>query len=364
MQKIVVWLCLFAIIVIVVLGVSYEPYTATPNSTISLGGGISICQTSDLLAQNSTFSANDRLAQSIIANPINSPSKPIVTAYRNAYASYLAAFNTLPTCAIDSLVYDSSNNAIICPPTAPIPYKNSNNKVMCSAKDIVTKYDCIQTPWSAPSACSVECGGGTQTQTRTTLFDSINGGAACGALSQTSACNTQLCPVNCIGSWTPWSPCSSNCGGGGTQTQTYVVTTPSANGGTPCTAKTGDIVSQTCSTPCKPFSLNGGKWMSSTNNVVKFWFSASIAADGTSSYAIQSPGHTTWSICSACKLVFSKLPDGSDWNYYSTVSPGLFMDTNGNMTPSVQMTFTFNSKTGMIDVSGPNMTTYSLVQSK
>jgi hypothetical protein len=53
--------------------------------------------------------------------------------------------------------------------------------------------DCVVSSWSAFGACSASCGGGTQTQTRTVITAAANGGAACPALSQSQACNTQSC---------------------------------------------------------------------------------------------------------------------------------------------------------------------------
>ena len=53
--------------------------------------------------------------------------------------------------------------------------------------------DCVVSSWSAYGACSASCGGGTQTQTRTVTTPAANGGAACPALSQSQACNTQAC---------------------------------------------------------------------------------------------------------------------------------------------------------------------------
>ena len=53
--------------------------------------------------------------------------------------------------------------------------------------------DCVVSSWSAFGQCSASCGGGTQTQTRTVTTPAANGGAACPALSQSQACNTQAC---------------------------------------------------------------------------------------------------------------------------------------------------------------------------
>ena len=102
--------------------------------------------------------------------------------------------------------------------------------------------------WSGWSACSSNCGGGKQTQTYTINIPSVYGGTECpstnGAVN-TQTCNTQACPVNCVGSWSSFGSCSSNCGGG-TQTQTYVVSTPAANGGTACAVANNATNSQTC----------------------------------------------------------------------------------------------------------------------
>ena len=53
--------------------------------------------------------------------------------------------------------------------------------------------DCVVSSWSAFGACSLSCGGGTQTQTRTIVTPDSNGGVACPALSQSQACNVQAC---------------------------------------------------------------------------------------------------------------------------------------------------------------------------
>jgi hypothetical protein len=94
--------------------------------------------------------------------------------------------------------------------------------------------DCVVSDWSEWSTCTATCGGGMQTRTRTVLVPAQFGGAACGSLSESRACNEQPCPVNCVVSaWSEWSSCSAACGGG-TRTRTRTIITPAANGGDPC----------------------------------------------------------------------------------------------------------------------------------
>lgn len=109
--------------------------------------------------------------------------------------------------------------------------------------------DCVVSAWSAFSACSAACGGGTQTRTRTVVTPAANGGAACPVLEEMQSCNEQPCPVDCVVSdWSEWGTCSATCGGG-TQTRTRTVVTPAAFGGAPCPAMSEY---QSCNTqPCE-----------------------------------------------------------------------------------------------------------------
>ncbi|XP_013418821.1 A disintegrin and metalloproteinase with thrombospondin motifs adt-2 isoform X2 [Lingula anatina] len=71
------------------------------------------------------------------------------------------------------------------------------------------------TQWGAWTSCSVSCGGGTQTRTRT-----CNGGSSCvGDSSESQDCNTNDCTTSAWGEWGSWSTCTVTCGGG-TQTRT------------------------------------------------------------------------------------------------------------------------------------------------
>ena len=104
--------------------------------------------------------------------------------------------------------------------------------------------DCVVGDWST---CTASCGGGTQT--RVIVTQAAYGGLACPTLTQ--ACNTQACPVPCVGSWSGWSACSSTCGGG-KQTQTYTVSVPSAYGGTECPSSNNSMNTQVCNAQACP----------------------------------------------------------------------------------------------------------------
>ena len=61
--------------------------------------------------------------------------------------------------------------------------------------------------WSDYGSCSEDCGGGTQVSTYTVTTAAVGTGAACEAAdgdTQTQACNEDLCPVDCVGSWSDW----------------------------------------------------------------------------------------------------------------------------------------------------------------
>ena len=97
------------------------------------------------------------------------------------------------------------------------------------------------------SDCSAECGGGTQTRTRTCTNPApANGGEYCeGPGYETRICSAEPCPVN--GGWTSWysGTCSVPCGGDGTETRTRTCTNPApAHGGADCSGTETDT--RTC----------------------------------------------------------------------------------------------------------------------
>ena len=116
--------------------------------------------------------------------------------------------------------------------------------------------DCVWNEWTpAPLAgvnaepyaaigisgtCSKECAGGTQRQAKYVSADdeNVDNGEVCGTKIQTVACNTQPCPINCVGNWScpQWSYKEKSGSGGrrGERTCTYVVSKSKNSTGTAC----------------------------------------------------------------------------------------------------------------------------------
>jgi hypothetical protein len=96
--------------------------------------------------------------------------------------------------------------------------------------------DCVVGDWFTTVECSATCGTGTMTQIRPVTTDDENGGVPCPALTRQVACNTQACPINCIGVWDR-SGCSFSTSGAKGATKHYkgqttykVIQSPNAYG--------------------------------------------------------------------------------------------------------------------------------------
>eukprot|EP00937_MAST-01D_sp_MAST-1D-sp2_P004650 g4650.t1 len=103
--------------------------------------------------------------------------------------------------------------------------------------------DCLETAWQPWSACSLTCGEGkgTRTRTRDIAVHPQGTGRACGNLTETEACGEGACPepVDCAYSeWSAWSTCSKECldadGVKGLQLRSRRITTRAVDGGTAC----------------------------------------------------------------------------------------------------------------------------------
>lgn len=95
--------------------------------------------------------------------------------------------------------------------TAPCnPSENEANPEGCGPGKAV---DCVFGEWEAWKECTVTCGGGEHTRSRSIMQHAENGGLACsGPLKEISECARVSCggpePKNCIfGEWQEWASC-------------------------------------------------------------------------------------------------------------------------------------------------------------
>ena len=119
--------------------------------------------------------------------------------------------------------------------------------------------DCEWGSYSEWSSCTVSCGGGEKSRTRPVATAASNGGKDCeGEATESEACNTEGCPVNCQwGSYGDWSSCSVSCGGG-EKSRTRPVATAASNGGQDCE---GDATeSKACNTGGCPVNCQWGSY--------------------------------------------------------------------------------------------------------
>lgn len=113
---------------------------------------------------------------------------------------------------------------------------------------------CSVTNWTEWSACTVSCGGGTTTRTRQVIGAPTNV-SECPPVTETLACNTLECSVDCVvSSYGNFTSCAGTCGAG-TRQRIRTVTTNRSGAGVPCPAL---VEVQPCILPsCAPTCVAG-----------------------------------------------------------------------------------------------------------
>merc|ERR1719331_2134191 len=112
-----------------------------------------------------------------------------------------------------------------------------------------TPQDCEVSSWSAYSECTEECGGGLMVRNRTIVPAMYGGTCAVDEtdVEEVAQCNPEPCPVECVlGDWEEWASCTASCAGG-TKTRERAVVTAAQHGGEECGNTTETI-------PCNLFA--------------------------------------------------------------------------------------------------------------
>jgi hypothetical protein len=152
----------------------------------------------------------------------------------------------------------------------------------CNQATVQVPKDCVLSNWRIDinadgSTCTAECGGGIRREYRDVIQDPQEGGKECeGALTREVDCNTQDCPVNCVGKWECGDEYTEevmnpgvNQGGKKYRSKdcTYAVSQPANPYGSPCPHATGEKNKESRTVCWKSAGLR------------KFWKDAPIGGD-------------------------------------------------------------------------------------
>uniref|UniRef100_A0A3B3U592 Uncharacterized protein n=1 Tax=Poecilia latipinna TaxID=48699 RepID=A0A3B3U592_9TELE len=120
--------------------------------------------------------------------------------------------------------------------------------------------------WSQWSSCSVSCGGGQQSRSRTCTSPPCHGvsrQSKIGCEHGMWNCSLELCPIDGgLTAWGPWSPCSLSCGGLGVKVRSRTCTEPApAHGGRDCQGPRQETTyCQAPDSTCPPKNCSWTEW--------------------------------------------------------------------------------------------------------
>lgn len=134
------------------------------------------------------------------------------------------------------------------------------------------RFDCVGS-WQTWQDCSLTCEGGNQSRSFEVSTPASDCGISCtntyGAEdsdTQTQGCNTQPCPVDCVGSWLPWRNCSVTCDQG-LQSRSFEVSIAAAYGGSSCMDMYGEIDGNTGQQWCSMESCSVAATTTANDNI-------------------------------------------------------------------------------------------------
>merc|ERR1711862_633252 len=162
----------------------------------------------------------------------------------------MGAWGSWPTCSVTcGSGTKTRTRSIITQKSGNGAACKSTSEQQACATGIICPVNCVMGAWGSWTTCTKNCGTGTQTRTRSVKTHKAGSGAPCGSTSQQQNCNTNICPVDCVvGEWGSWSTCTKNCGTG-MQTRTKRITTQQAGMGAACGSTSQE---QNCNTNVCP----------------------------------------------------------------------------------------------------------------